>query len=223
MSEKRELPAELKAIEAELAALVPRTDEFDRERLVFLAGQASVQKAGVLGGRHASQVAWPMATAAMTAIAASLLAVVMTKSGPETETRVVYREIERSQPGEDGDVDRVEPDPSPPQALPEAPGRWDDPMPSRALAWIDYPDRERVRLETGYFRQLDRMLDRRAALPDGVLHESTVRRSSSDTKRAAAPVTYQELLDSVIEIPRPKAGPPDTSAGEVPSYRGVNS
>ena len=59
MSEKRELPAELKAIEAELAALIPRTDELDRERLIFLAGQASAEKATVSPGSYASGIIWP--------------------------------------------------------------------------------------------------------------------------------------------------------------------
>ena len=37
-------PQELKSIEATLSALRPRDDRLDRERLVFLAGQASVHK-----------------------------------------------------------------------------------------------------------------------------------------------------------------------------------
>ena len=39
---KPEDPHELKSFEAKLAALVPRDDRLDRERLAFLAGQASM-------------------------------------------------------------------------------------------------------------------------------------------------------------------------------------
>ncbi|GAG50664.1 unnamed protein product, partial [marine sediment metagenome] len=39
---EEDLPPSLKAIEAELAALTPRTDRLDRERVIFLAGQQSV-------------------------------------------------------------------------------------------------------------------------------------------------------------------------------------
>jgi len=41
---EEDLPPELKAIEAELASLTPRTDRLDRERLIFLAGQQSVYR-----------------------------------------------------------------------------------------------------------------------------------------------------------------------------------
>ena len=67
---------DLKAFEARLAALVPRDDRLDRERLAFLTGQASVmnapsQRNRVLGVSVDSR-AWPAAFAAMSAVAATL-------------------------------------------------------------------------------------------------------------------------------------------------------
>ncbi len=223
MSEKSELPAELKAIEAELAALVPRTDEVDRERLIFLAGQASSQKKKGLRGARASGMSWPIATAAMTALAASLLVVLVTRPAPEVITKIVYLDQEESRPVEDKSVGRVEPEASPPDALPVEPDRWEDLPRSPALAWIDFPARDRVRREAGYLAQLDRMLDRRASFSADGLYEPTLRPPSSDNKRAAAPVTYHSLLDSLIETPKPRTDQPDSSAGEIPSFRGVDS
>jgi hypothetical protein len=75
---------ELKAFEAKLAALTPRDDRLDRERLIFLAGQASVtadagrSPAYVVGWRR--HPAWPAAFAAMTAVAATLLCVLITQT-----------------------------------------------------------------------------------------------------------------------------------------------
>ena len=71
-------PHELKSFEALLAALAPREDRLDRERLIFLAGQASVSPA-VTWRRHP---AWPAAFATMSAIAATLLFVLVTRPIP---------------------------------------------------------------------------------------------------------------------------------------------
>jgi hypothetical protein len=72
-----EPPAELKAIEARLAALSPRDDRLDRERLMFLAGRASVERPFEIGNRKSrawlESKAWPAAFAGMTAVAAALL------------------------------------------------------------------------------------------------------------------------------------------------------
>lgn len=223
MSEERELPAELKAIEAELAALVPRTDGLDRERLIFLAGQASAQRATASRGGRAGGMTWPLATSAMTAVAASLLVVLVMRAEPEITTRVVYRYIPRPETVEDGSAVQVEPEASPAEAVPANPDRRDDSTLFRALAWIEFPDRERVRQETSHFRHLDRMLDQRAGLSADVLSGSTLRRPSSNLRRAAAPVTYQSLLDSVIEDLGPNTRQPDSSATETPNSSGVNS
>ena len=72
---------ELSELEGTLAALVPRAERLNRDRLMFLAGQASVESKSVnrrpsriAGPKRPTGCAWPAAFATMTAIAASLLA-----------------------------------------------------------------------------------------------------------------------------------------------------
>jgi hypothetical protein len=78
-----ELASELKALEARLAALLPRDDRLDRERLMFLAGRASVEVPFETDERRPrvwlKNKAWPAAFAGMTAIAASLLVALVTR------------------------------------------------------------------------------------------------------------------------------------------------
>jgi hypothetical protein len=73
----RELPTELKALEARFAALVPRDDCLDREQLMFLAGRASIEGPLETGNpmprAWPESKAWPAAFAGMTAVAAALL------------------------------------------------------------------------------------------------------------------------------------------------------
>jgi hypothetical protein len=98
------LSAELKAVEAELAALAPRDDRLDRERLIFLAGRASVAaRAPRLGA-----LAWPGAFAGMTAVAAALLVMLLARPGVPTGAGGVVAEApdagpsDRSQVVDDG-------------------------------------------------------------------------------------------------------------------------
>jgi hypothetical protein len=81
-----ELPPDLKALEAKIAALRPRTDRLDRDRLVFLAGQASTR--GVAPISYA-RWGWPVSFSAMTALAASLLLMLITRPEPRVVERVV--------------------------------------------------------------------------------------------------------------------------------------
>jgi hypothetical protein len=78
------LPPELQSYEARLAKLSPRDDRLDRERLVFLAGQASMATASAEQSAPAfnwrRHPAWPSAFAAMSALAATLLAILITRS-----------------------------------------------------------------------------------------------------------------------------------------------
>lgn len=68
------LPGELQAFEAALAQLRPRCGQFDRDRLMYLAGQASVRgemladRPRVLPGWF-----WPASSVVMTGVAATLL------------------------------------------------------------------------------------------------------------------------------------------------------
>ncbi len=91
-----ELSEELKSVEMALGALSPAVGRFDRDRLMYLAGQASVD-----GRNHADgwpsatgvasyrRFAWPMATAASLLVAAMLGGMAIAERGHE---RVVYFE-----------------------------------------------------------------------------------------------------------------------------------
>jgi len=80
--------SDLAAFEAALASLVPRADGIGRDRLMFLAGQAAVAGRPVHGSRSRNW-AWPAAFSAMTAVAATLLAVLVTLPGSQVVERVV--------------------------------------------------------------------------------------------------------------------------------------
>jgi hypothetical protein len=82
-----ELPRELKAVEAELATLRPR-DRLDRERLIFLAGQASVGPPTAARRATAAGWAWPVSLAGMTALAATLLVMLLVRPEPQVVERV---------------------------------------------------------------------------------------------------------------------------------------
>src|SRR5271157_3559894 len=85
---------DLSELEAALAALVPRADRLNRDRLMFLAGQASVEakisQSQAIGQRSAGW-AWPAAFVTMTGIAASLLVVLAIRPAPQVTERVVER------------------------------------------------------------------------------------------------------------------------------------
>jgi len=70
MSEER-LSPELSAIEAALASLAPGPSRVDRDRVMFLAGQAAARTAGKTRGRIGGWL-WPAATAASLLLAATL-------------------------------------------------------------------------------------------------------------------------------------------------------
>jgi hypothetical protein len=78
----------LQRFEAELASLSPGRLQLDRDRLMFLAGQVSVSPALVLPGRH--RWLWPTAFSAMTALAASLMLIIVLRPEPPVLERIVY-------------------------------------------------------------------------------------------------------------------------------------
>jgi hypothetical protein len=82
-SDHPELSNELRQFAAELSRLQPRDDRLDRERLAFFAGQASVanirsRPRRTRGLRLESRM-WPAAFAAMSAVAATLLFLLVTR------------------------------------------------------------------------------------------------------------------------------------------------
>lgn len=80
-----DLPTELKPFETHLKSLTPRPDRLDRERLMFLAGQASVEEAHMSPrGALRQRWAWPVSFATMTAVAATLFVMLLTRSAYQT-------------------------------------------------------------------------------------------------------------------------------------------
>ena len=92
---------DLSELEAALAALVPRAEHLNRDRLMFLAGQASAEpKIGQTAAqsptarlRCRADWAWPAAFATMTGIAASLLVALAIRPAPQVTERIVERII----------------------------------------------------------------------------------------------------------------------------------
>jgi hypothetical protein len=86
---------ELQAIEAEWSRLRPRADRIDRDRLMFLAGQASV--AGRVDQLRPARLAtwfWPTSCAGMTTVAAVLFAILVLRP----ESRIAERAVNQAQP-----------------------------------------------------------------------------------------------------------------------------
>jgi len=80
---------ELTAFEASLAGLTPRTAGLDREAIFFQAGQAAALRD--LGDRRSPRTrwAWPAAFSAMTAVAATLLAMLCLRTEPGVAPPIV--------------------------------------------------------------------------------------------------------------------------------------
>jgi hypothetical protein len=83
-------PQELKTLESALGSLPPAALRLDRDRLMYLAGQASGQPQVPAAGGPGRSWFWPTATAAMGAVAAALLLLVLNSPGPQVIERVVY-------------------------------------------------------------------------------------------------------------------------------------
>jgi hypothetical protein len=90
MSERKINP-ELESIEAALSSLTPTSSSLQRDRLMFLAGQASVQKASPR--RNARRIGvwlWPCATCASLVTAMAFGTLWAHGEGPQVIERVVY-------------------------------------------------------------------------------------------------------------------------------------
>jgi hypothetical protein len=199
------LPPELRSLEAELTRLRPRGDRLDRDRLLFQAGRASAVD---LPPRQVGW-GWPAVLAAVTALAASLLVAIVTRPGPQVVERVVRVPVEQlreSPPSPVPAPGRSEARSENLVAVPERPSRLTLPrsrstMSAGIIAAILFgrPETAGVRLPTGYPQLLEQALadtldprDLPPAVPRG-----------SDTRPAAPPASYRNLLDSLLE---PNAG-----------------
>ena len=180
-----ELPSDLKPLEAKLATLRPRQDRLDRERLIFLAGRASAPAAR----------RWPVAFAAMTAVAATLLGLLV--------ARPVVVEVQSLPAGLRAQTDSTL-DPFGTSFLPLA---------------TDLRDRRAV-LSTrdSYHHDIEQLLAR-GDWPSTDANVTTETTSAEDRDRAIlTPSTWRQLLEG-REFVRPSS----TESSNQLQYRGINS
>lgn len=78
---------ELAAWEARLGAFRPGSSRLDRDRAMFLAGRASVERARSRGGGAPIRWAWPVSFGAMTAAAGCLLVALVVERGRDNMSR----------------------------------------------------------------------------------------------------------------------------------------
>ena len=204
---------DLKEIEAALASLVPRGDRLSRDRLMFLAGQASV------GGRTGAMAtpgtdrrlvapctprrnmpttsvgaapargarwAWPSAFAAMSAVAATLLVALLVR--PETSRdRIAHVSAPVRPPAEKPAAADRTPASSlqPPDSSLQTPD-------SRLSAHVQATSLRFPPPRDSYHELLARVLDRG-------LDAWKPPAGSGATVPAAAPATYRELLETLLE------------------------
>ena len=95
MSEERFNEA-LTAVEAAMGSLRLRPSRLDCDRLMYLAGQASVRGAKGTGGRWRGGWLWALTTAASLLVAVTLGAVLLVRAEPQTVERVVYVPVDRA-------------------------------------------------------------------------------------------------------------------------------
>ncbi|MGW8257488.1 MAG: hypothetical protein ACWGMZ_08390 [Thermoguttaceae bacterium] len=110
--------AEMKSFEAALAALTPRTDRLDRERLMFLAGQQSILPSPdqstrlrpvPVGARREAGgegTFWKAGFAAMTAVATVLLVIVLRSPSERLDPQKIEKPSVRSIVSRDAPMER---------------------------------------------------------------------------------------------------------------------
>jgi hypothetical protein len=193
-----ELPPELRALEAELAALVPRVDGLDDACLMFLAGRASARKPRATG------LVWPAAFGGMTLVATALAVLLLLRPAPEVIERIVRVPVEPASVDVASDHEQPAPvtaehKPVIERAVVESAGA--SPKPSDMLASLPGALGRRAdrgeRWKTFYPDLRDRILEQGLdSWPVPV----------SGNGPARPPLSQRELLDELIqEIRRPTA------------------
>jgi len=94
MSDYKRTTEDLSPLETALARLVPHAEGWNRDQILFLAGQASVS-GGAENARRRTRWGWPSAFGAMTAVAATLLVMLLAQQRPQMAT------VENQRPAED--------------------------------------------------------------------------------------------------------------------------
>jgi hypothetical protein len=186
-------------LEAALGALVPRAERLNRDRIMFLAGQASVASngqpvapMGTIGPQHRAGWAWPAAFATMTGVAASLLVAMAIRPAPQVVERIVERIVTApAAPQEPAaaiakrfvEPESVAPSPAVVAALPD----W--------LAWEPFPQ-PAVKAE----QELSYPELRRQVLLHGLESwEPRAVESAVSGHADEGPVSYREQLDRWLE------------------------
>jgi hypothetical protein len=205
----------MKAVEAELAALRPRDDRLDRERLIFLAGRASV--AGRWG--RLSGWAWPASCAGMTAVAATLL--VMLLARPEPPVRIVEVLVEAPpgdvrQPGDD--FGRRAEFPAGPRRPDVQPWSATDALAPHRAGLAGYSDMSRYRSRAEYLAMVERILAH-GADPWAEPHPA----QTEGDEQPAGPRPYRQWLKTLLDDQARAEAPRDWPFHPVDLHSGVNS
>ncbi|MFH1267357.1 MAG: hypothetical protein ABIK89_16660, partial [Planctomycetota bacterium] len=207
LGREAELSPELKAIEAELAALSPREDRMNRERLVFLAGRASV--GGRVAGRGSLVAgwAWPASTAGMTAVAATLLVMLLVRPEPPAVERIRFVEVPIDMRADD--AEHPAGDAGEKRDAPLAPRRFAS-QPDAATSAVAFSPAggrpgfawEASRTRAGYLEMVDRILSAGADPWARPLPVSTL-----DDRHAEGPAPYRQWLNTLLDD-QARAEPP---------------
>jgi hypothetical protein len=181
-------PHDADSLETQLGRLRPRTDRLDRDRLMFLAGQAVAEASA---RRTARRWAWPAATGVMTAVAASLLAMLVLRGGGSGEVRIADRPI-----------------PPPVEA------------PAAAVAEAASPDTSAAATDS-WFHAFGALPGpppylrlRNELLAQGGDAKAVAPAAHGGNSRPSAPRVYRELLEDMLEGPASPSAVPDRTSTE---------
>jgi hypothetical protein len=93
MSKEYEINGELAAVEAALASLKPGASGINRDRMMFLAGQASVSVPSPPPVRRSTPWHWPVAAAASLCLAIGFGCLFFFFGSPRGEKQIVYVDV----------------------------------------------------------------------------------------------------------------------------------
>jgi len=219
---------ELKEIREALGSLVPRTDRLNRERLMFLAGQASVGKPSeqLPRTRVWSRWGWPAAFSAMSAVAASLLVTVAVRPEPQVVVRVVERvvpapvsqaEAKTAQSAPAGDAPGAVQEQDQPSGAGASPGR--ESVPSEWFAWAALVGRSDGSSTEPSYPQLREQL-----LAHGVESwEYPAAPTAAPTSTSDGPMPYRDQWDRILQQQGWGGSLPRAPSPKVPNRPGVES
>ncbi len=222
MSEQERLPEDLKALEAQLASLVPRTDRLDRERLIFLAGRESAVAEHARPARRAGRWTWPAAFAAMTAVAAALMVMLLVQPDPEVVTRFVEVPAEPARPDTIVPAPQVKPSfldsehvqTQPPVAKPAGSSFWA----AVGLPWLEDHSENRFGRARPYPRLVQQILAE--GLDSWQRPPSAV---TPSTQPAVAPVPNRQFLERLLDEHAQVGSAPVWPTSAASLYSGANS